>query len=765
MKKMRKPISALLTLAMVSGLVLPAAAPALAYSKNSVSKVISIANDDVFHPIGTVTIREDKDYTNDFEAGDIFTATLPSGVAWDDTKSGGVMTNISVTVNGDVYHPGEANGIVRKVSDQKLEIKMPANILSNPANSADAASADIINIDASIKAKSSVEGDIKLQIDGKNSGVTKQELLIARAHDGDTVTTVDEVETISETGTGGVITIEEAANGSMGNARQKVEVKLPANFDWVDGADFAVTFSGGFQNGDITSIGSSDVGGDNAYANGRTLVIWFTPDRIPGSNQLGTIRVVPTLKADNNAKYGDVEVTVSGTNVDEADVVIAKYVDFGVELTVKEVKELIAGRFDVETEEVTIEELVGGTLIQGRKMHIEFPTWVKVSRVNITDDGAFNIANADVDIDDNEVDITVGGTSNGDGSKIKAKFTLSIAADKSGDIEMAVSGKSGGEGKLVIAKAISPVSVEGTKTNVKIGVKNQALADFVITENKDEAILAEDDFGNWNSVGARFTTTGGELRVVLSDGVAWSDNPTVEVIEGNLELKADDIDTDGSILTIPIKNSSSKASKIKISDVRVDLDRTIPEGAIEAKIRGNAVVQNYKDHFGYIYDHNNNGFGITPNGSDTRVDDGEFDTQNAAKFVIAEVVTPAPEAGTVLFNVGSTVYTAGGVTKVMDAAPYIKNDRTYVPVRYLALALGVSENDIAFENGVVTLTKGTDVIKLTMGSTSLLKNDATVTMDVAPESVNGRTMLPARFVAEAFGAVVGYANGQVVISY
>ena len=55
----------------------------------------------------------------------------------------------------------------------------------------------------------------------------------------------------------------------------------------------------------------------------------------------------------------------------------------------------------------------------------------------------------------------------------------------------------------------------------------------------------------------------------------------------------------------------------------------------------------------------------------------------------------------------------------------------------------------------VTETK----VTLTLGSTAAMRNDAAVTLDTAPLSRGWRMMLPIRFVAEAFGAAVGW-NGD-----
>jgi hypothetical protein len=94
--------------------------------------------------------------------------------------------------------------------------------------------------------------------------------------------------------------------------------------------------------------------------------------------------------------------------------------------------------------------------------------------------------------------------------------------------------------------------------------------------------------------------------------------------------------------------------------------------------------------------------------------------------------------------------------KTMDVSPYIKNDRTYVPVRYLAYALGVAEDGVTWDGDIQQVGINTDdaSIILTIGSDTMTVNEEPVTMDVAPEITSDRTFLPARWVAEALGATV-----------
>ncbi|SFR16818.1 copper amine oxidase N-terminal domain-containing protein [Desulfoscipio geothermicus] len=95
-------------------------------------------------------------------------------------------------------------------------------------------------------------------------------------------------------------------------------------------------------------------------------------------------------------------------------------------------------------------------------------------------------------------------------------------------------------------------------------------------------------------------------------------------------------------------------------------------------------------------------------------------------------------------------------TKTMDVKPIIKEERTFVPVRYLAYALGATESGISWDGSTQTVTlefeNATEILQL--GSQTMLVNNEPVEMDVAPFAENGRTFLPARWIAEPLGAQV-----------
>ena len=124
----------------------------------------------------------------------------------------------------------------------------------------------------------------------------------------------------------------------------------------------------------------------------------------------------------------------------------------------------------------------------------------------------------------------------------------------------------------------------------------------------------------------------------------------------------------------------------------------------------------------------------------------------------AAFATPAAERQ-VVFVVDCLTYVVDGASARADAAPFIREGRTFVPVRFLAYALGVSEEGIIWDAATqtVTLTMGAVSMRLRIGSPFIVVNDVPREMDVTPLIVPpGRIALPARFVAEAFGFEVGW---------
>ncbi len=118
-------------------------------------------------------------------------------------------------------------------------------------------------------------------------------------------------------------------------------------------------------------------------------------------------------------------------------------------------------------------------------------------------------------------------------------------------------------------------------------------------------------------------------------------------------------------------------------------------------------------------------------------------------------------------QIGNPQMTVNGEAREIDpgrgTAPVLVDDaRTLLPVRAVIEAVGGTvEWDEAANTAV--LKYGNDVIRLTIDSTTAYLNDEAQTLDVAPTTINDRTMLPIRFIAENFKFTVDWDdNSQTV---
>ena len=97
---------------------------------------------------------------------------------------------------------------------------------------------------------------------------------------------------------------------------------------------------------------------------------------------------------------------------------------------------------------------------------------------------------------------------------------------------------------------------------------------------------------------------------------------------------------------------------------------------------------------------------------------------------------------------------SGEFVMTMDTVPFINNGRTFLPIRFVAETFGIYTTWDGTTR-TVTLERGTTIVRVTIDSTTmeLVKDGvkSTVKMDVAPMVRDGRTCLPIRFIAEAFG--------------
>lgn len=106
-----------------------------------------------------------------------------------------------------------------------------------------------------------------------------------------------------------------------------------------------------------------------------------------------------------------------------------------------------------------------------------------------------------------------------------------------------------------------------------------------------------------------------------------------------------------------------------------------------------------------------------------------------------------------------------GETLIFDVPPQLIEDRTMVPMRKIFEAMGaaVSWND---ETQTVTATKGEITVVMQIDNKVISVSGNEIVLDVPPQLVDSRTLVPARAVAESLNATVEWdeATNTVLIT-
>ncbi len=90
-----------------------------------------------------------------------------------------------------------------------------------------------------------------------------------------------------------------------------------------------------------------------------------------------------------------------------------------------------------------------------------------------------------------------------------------------------------------------------------------------------------------------------------------------------------------------------------------------------------------------------------------------------------------------------------------DQPPVIQNGRTLVPLRAIFEAMDAT---VTWDEKTRTVTsiKLDTTIVMKIGDNFMTKNGTKITLDVPGQILKGRTLVPARAVAESFGAKVDW---------
>ncbi|NLK97628.1 MAG: copper amine oxidase N-terminal domain-containing protein [Epulopiscium sp.] len=615
-------------------------------------------------------------------------------------------------------------------------------------------------------------GEAKVTVDPMNTKVSAGTYVFANAGDGATKTTIADTADFPDELNLEAIMIDELKamslprNTDLGNnypnnpsGDKKIKLTAPRGFEWVatvtgsTSSYVTLTGAGAFA-GNVEERGEVFPTYGGGQQDKEVLEIYY-------DNKTGTTSTIGSLilsglklVATEDADLGDVYVEVSGDDITTEKIKVGTYVEYGVKITVEDKeRELISGRYyaadendDYKLLKLTIEEGVVDSWWSQRNTTIKFPKGIKVREAKIDDlsevtgiakKATLNNSNFKVNKDRDLITLNNLDVNPGKKGKVVLLIWVSIEADYEGDITAVVGGPAlPEETEVVLGKAFKAVNATFKATELQIGYKEVAVSDIEITEAKAGALVV------------------GETLYLKPEYMSFDDDFAIEVEVTEGDLQIGDVDYVKGAIAIDIKRASKEASTIKISGAGVYVDRTVAEGSYALEVYGEAFLQNNKDLTG--------------------VEPAEgFKTKSLDFKEFIKVVTPAPHKGeaggaaiTASFTVGSSEYTVGDQVATADAAPYIQDGRTMVPVKYVAYALGIDPQQVQWDQASKTVTiYGDKVVNITIGSKSIVVGGTPVPMDTEAVVKDGRTFVPIAFAARALGVPYRFDDATKTVTF
>lgn len=117
----------------------------------------------------------------------------------------------------------------------------------------------------------------------------------------------------------------------------------------------------------------------------------------------------------------------------------------------------------------------------------------------------------------------------------------------------------------------------------------------------------------------------------------------------------------------------------------------------------------------------------------------------------------------ITLQIGSDKLFNNGVQTILDVPAQIIDDRTMIPLRAIFEALGASVSWDGETQTIASIRDGMSVV-MQIGSNKLFRGSEEVVLDVPPQIVADRTLVPVRAVAEAFGCSVDWDGATQTVT-
>ena len=507
---------------------------------------------------------------------------------------------------------------------------------------------------------------------------------------------------------------------------------------------------------------------------------------ISSSASLSEIEI-PNLEIEAvTAKEGDVAtITVKADNWDSAKVEVAKVVDFNVIMSVDEDEDVPvmwsgvdANNYGLtvddthEALEVTIKETFPGAWSMHKDFTLSLPEGVYVTEVKAVDENNTLVATGYTDLEDvfegayvegehvyfdfakRTFDETAADATTPMNECHEMTFVLTLVADPgfAGDVALTLEGDAVETQEVTIATFVSPIVVKAEQNDLKI--------DYRYTEVPTDIVVTEAEAGLWaKGLKIGFTVDRGDM-INFEDDATFTVNEDSEMeIKDKTVLKTTNDDVVAGVSFEVKEESDEEAAVVTISDIELFMQRNIPAGPYDLKLWYD--VEGVKGA-GVFYDD------VALLGQDecthkdceanTVCDICDYETVVKEGWI--NVVTAGREQDDASFTtkvvvpVGESYIVAGETTVALDVPAYVSAaGYTMLPVRAVAVALGINTNNVLWDQATktVTILYGQRIITMTVGAKAINVNGSVIPASASVEVVDGRTFLPMRDLATALG--------------
>lgn len=616
-----------------------------------------------------------------------------------------------------------------------------------------------VNLHDNIKLKSvSVGKKATISVDG--AMVTTDDLTFAEVKDTGIKASVKKVAEITEEGI---------------SALEK-DLKIEANVGKFEkGQKFTLKLSNGFEFNKLEGV-TNLYTVEQPVKGEREVTIVVDTEQGKDTDTI-TIPAAKMVISAESAKVGaECKLTVKAVIGDKKEgfadtadaIVIAKVVADAITVTVDEDEDLpviysgvnvanegITDDSDHEALEVTLEEPTAGTLDAKKALTMELPDGVYVTDVKFgdkdfiegkSDSNAADVFKAAYKKGDYETfefaRRTLVATPETDKDGGKLEFTLTLVAEPgfTGDVTLKVDGAGMDKAQEVkIAKFVSPYTVEAAQNDLIIDYRNTKVPTNIVVKEAEDGLWKKDSV----------------FKFSLDRNIDTEDDATYTV-DDKSDMEVKKIKND---LGFRVDKESGDAATVTISDISLYMSRSLAAGAYDlqlnttgsdkfmqqnvySNIAAPATGETDERTVAYQYYNNDDNFNhVVKEGFVNIITAGR--DQDDASFT-KKVVVP----------VGEKYIIAGEEQVALDVPAYISAaGYTMLPVRAVATALGINNNNVLWNQAsrTVTILYGQRIITMVAGQKVVTVNGNTIPASATVQIKDGRTFLPMRDLATALG--------------